>query len=233
MKKKLIITTLLTLTIGTMLSTKTQAGYQSIPTGTVSTAYASTWVTGIRGIESASGGMGLSESINTSSLLATTEANNVDVHLQKNTEYGAVIILATSNYGKQGNGTPGSNYVNSTTYGLATSTGNKYGIYELGQVGESIASDWVAGGGSSFLGTSINPRYIDRYTTSETSYKKGDATYETKEWQGSNNHYDKSWISTSDSGFLRGGGSIFYYGGFRNTSFKRYARACVVSGVGF
>ncbi len=228
MEKKLLLTTLLTLVIGAMLATKVQAGYQSIPTGTAISVPPTTWMPAIRGIESASGGMGLSESINTTTLLATTEANNVDVHLQKNTEYGAAVILSASNYGKQGNGTAGSNYVNSSSFGLATSTGNKYGIYELGQ---SNAYEWVAGGGKYFL-KGTNPRYIDRYTARESSYKKGDATYETKGWQNSGN----KWSSGDMYGVRRGFGSAFYYNGYWQGGEDHnsyFARACVVSGAGF
>ncbi len=225
MKKKLLLITLLILAIGVVLSTTVQAGYQSIPTGTATQKTATNWITGIREIESSSGGMGLSESINTTTLMATTSANNVDVHLQRNTEYGAAVILSASNYGKQGNGAQGSNYVNSSTYGLATSTGNRYGIYELGQQG---AYEWVAGGGSGFISNSINARYIDRYTTSETSYKKGDATFETKGWHGSG----YSWFSGTSVGFRRGNLSAFYYN-YSGATNSRCGRACVVSGAGF
>lgn len=71
----------------------------------------------IRQMESLGGTLGLTETINTTTLLPTSESNNLDIHMEKNTEYGAIAILSVSSYGNP-------NKINDGQ----TSTGNKTGI---------------------------------------------------------------------------------------------------------
>lgn len=194
MKKKLALTAVLMLIL-VALSTRGVFAYQSTPNGTGVTNTATVWMPGIRQMEGAGRGMGLSETVNTSNGLATSASNNIDVHLQKNTEYGAIVLLGASDYGKQGTGTARYMSKGSTARsgmsGLATSTGNASGIYELGYYDMNISStnmfEWTAGGGTSFL-SAFDKRYRDIYETSGVG-KPGDATVENgvniNSWHGS------------------------------------------------
>ena len=181
---KIIVTIVLMLVTILLLIGNTNAAYQSIPTGKGVTAQPGTWMEEIRKMEGSGQGMGLNETINTSTCLATSTSNNIDVHMLKNTEYGAIVLLGASDYGKQGSGE--ARYMAkgaTTTTGTdvkASSTGNVYGIYELGYYDMNVSNtnfEWVAGGLGTFL-VNIAPRYKNVYTTSEDSAKAGDATYE-------------------------------------------------------
>ena len=56
------------------------------------------WLINFRKMEEANGAMGLKETVN-SDLTASSESNNIDVHMMKSTEYGAIAILSASGYG--------------------------------------------------------------------------------------------------------------------------------------
>lgn len=232
------------LMLGLILAVNTNVfALQSTPTGTFKTNNATNWVTNIRQIEGENGGMGLKETINTSTALATSESNNIDVHLQKNTEYGAMVLLGASNYGKRAIDTnarncwmqKGETSTTGTSTTLATSTGNISGVYELGYCNMNVSSnnyyEWTAGGGTSFL-SNIDSRYRDIYT-SQTG-KPGDATQEGSinlaSWHTSSTY--GSW-ATGSGGFVRGGG---FYGVFSrddcSASISSCARAVVVCGAG-
>ena len=139
----------------------------------------------------------------------------------KNSEWGAVAYLTESKYGRNGTevtinnngetyytgGGSGTGYVSNTNQ---SSTGNIYGIYDL----SGNAYEYVAGyyDGSSNLtnGSSFADGTSDAYSTAysgitaESSYKYGDATYETSRWN-------------SDSAYFVGSGSPFFArGGYYN-----------------
>ena len=76
-----------------------------------------------REMECEGGALGLNAVINMDGTENTT--NNIDSHLIKNTEYGAVILLTASQYGQ---GKYNTSNINSVA---SSSTGNKYGIYQL------------------------------------------------------------------------------------------------------
>ena len=105
MNKKLKLTTLLLIAIICIATTNVQATYQSTNTGTVVKNNLVNGTTGfmttVRQMEASGQVMGLSETVNTTTGVATSTSNNIDVHMQKNTEYGAMVILAVSDYGKQ------------------------------------------------------------------------------------------------------------------------------------
>ena len=199
----------------------------SSPTGSGKTAKPLEWITGIRQMESAGQVMGLNETINTTTAASSSGSNSIDVHMLKNTEYGAIVLLGASNYGKQGSGEE--RYMNNgetitTGTGIkASTTGNVSGVYEIGRNNEL-----VAGVASTFFGSSINTRYYDSYTVNETSAKVGDATVETKGWHVSNYH----WFNANSEGFYRSSFGAFSYGNC-NDGFNGCARAGVVNGSGF
>lgn len=103
--------------------------------------------------------MGLNETLNTD--LTPTKSNNIDVHMMRSTEYGAMAILSASGYGNP------QTLQNSS---IKTTTGNKTGIYII----PNNYDYWEAVAGS-FNSLSINTRYWDKYTSSENSAKVGDA----------------------------------------------------------
>ncbi len=238
MQKKIVLTITLMLVVIAILATGVQANYQSKPTGTRTTTDAPTWIIRIRQMEAENQVMGLNEKIDTTTGLATTDSNNIDVHMAKNTEYGATLLFGASGYGKQGNSIEerrmdkGSTTTSGTDV-KATTTGNVYGVYEIGyydmRISNNDISEWAAGGGSSFISTSIAPRYINRYTTSSVSAKTGDATMETRRWHGSGSG---DWLSTATYGFCRGYGGGFYFHD-HDVSGTCYARTVAVSGLGF
>lgn len=182
------------------------------------------WMLQIRQMESLGGGLGLSESINATGLKATTPSNNVDVHMQKNTEYGALIILSASSYGNPSKINDGQ-----------TTTGNSTGVVM------KLNNEWVSAGagitGSTTWKNAVG-RYKNTYTTSYVA-KRGDAVLN---WHGSS----YAWINnTYYSGLLRSysySKSVFSCYGYGNdggsTNFANYtktwaSRACLVQGEDF
>ena len=219
-----IITIFLLFIIFIILNTgKSKAVLQS--NGNTSATYSvDNWMIKIRQMESLGGALGLSETINTTGLLATTDSNGLDCHMEKNTEYGALVILSASSYGN-----PNKIASDETTTGTATG------------VVMNINKEWVAAGAGltdTTYAKNAKSRYInnDYGTTSGGKYHTGDAM-NIGTWHSSGT---ATWCShTSLSGLLRAcSGSIFSYYGGGNTFYGEDAaynrtwasRAVVVSG---
>ena len=169
---------------------------------------------------------------------AKAYSTDLKSHMLKNSEWGAVAYLTESTYGRNGTeigfntnssyltgGGTGTAYVDSNK--LQSSTGNEYGIYDLrggayeyvaGYYNGSDANTTNIGYGSPFAskGGSSN-EYATAYTgtSTNTSYKYGDATYETKSW-----HSDCfAFVMSNHLFFERGGycnssssdAGVFYY----------------------
>ena len=173
----------------------------------------------------------------------------LESHMLKNSEWGAVAYLTESKYGR--NGTEigfndnrsnitggGKNNAYATANQDQSTTGNVYGIYDMsGGAGEKVASYYTGGNstelnnGSSFTNTKTSDKYVTAYTgtSASTSYKYGDATYETSGW-----HSDFDNFMYSDAPFFERGGisngiastsgvfSFFYTSGnaYSNISFR-------------
>ena len=73
------------------------------------------WILSIRKMQSLGGALGLNDTINTTDLSSNNK--NVDIHMEKNTEYGGFAILSASQYGNPNKITDG-----------GTTTGNVSGI---------------------------------------------------------------------------------------------------------
>lgn len=165
--RKVLIISIIVICCYTIFSiTNVNAAIQSNG-NTPTTKNRNTWMTQIRQMESTGGGFGLDETINTD-LTPSSTSNNIDVHMQKNTEYGAMALLSASSYGnptKIGNG--------------ETTTGNETGVVM------PYNWEWTAAQAIDYLGrTSYNDRYINYYNYQQNAnYSlRGDALLETKGW---------------------------------------------------
>lgn len=183
------------------------------------------WLMNIRKMEATGGTLGLTGNVNAD--LTSEAVNNLDIHMQKNTEYGAMAILSASAYGNQNKIEDGQ-----------TTTGNKSGIYI------QLNKEWVAAGCNGIGVGNFNgavDKYKDVYTTGYVA-KVGDAIAETSGWHGSG---ASSWIRWADKcGLVRAhSGSLFsYYGYIGNSYYDSYdafytrawsSRAVIVVGNGF
>lgn len=175
---------------------------------TASSKDINTWMLGIRQMETTGGGMALNASINGTGLSDTTESNNIDVHMEKNTEYGALTILSASAYGNP-------NKINDGE----TTTGNKTGVTM------KINQEWVAAGTIQSATTYYNSSEKYKNVQSMTYVRQiGDTISETAGWHGSS---ASTWLYATirgsadsgdtnlSSGLLRAySGSIFSYYGY-------------------
>ena len=234
------------------LSTKVEAALQANGAAGI-TANLSDWMYYTRKMQETGGGLGLNDKISDTDL--TSSNKNFDIHMQKNTEYGAIAILSASAYGNPNVIADGQ-----------TTTGNVSGI----QV--KLNGEWTAAAASNTAVWAMQvgkPRYWNNYGGGNGSNSKiGDAMAETNGWHGSSG----AWMShicasaergTADCAFVRAnGGSCFsfdgrswygeywrsetyskchYHGGEQNNggdclpgkyTNAWYGRACVVVGSG-
>ena len=163
---------------------------------------------------------------------ALAYAEELQSHMLKNSEWGAVAYLTESKYGRNGTEvTQNTNEDYLTGGGTAyaetntnqSSTGNVYGIYDLnGGTYEYVAGYYKNGDSTSLNnGSSFTDGTSDAYSTAydtavaETGYKYGDATYETSGW-----HSDSADFVYSPNPFFKRGGrggthaadsGIFYF----------------------
>ena len=138
---------------------------------------------------------------------------NVDSHLQKNSEWGAVAYLAHSKYGVNGVDSVAQNTTNkgNTPTGVyavtspesvtnTSTTQNITGVYDMsGCVWEYTASFYQGGTTSWTTGmpTGSSSKYVTLYTANN---KKGDATNETSGWNGDYAYF----VTSSYPVFMRG-----------------------------
>ena len=222
-KKKFIVALIMLLAIAVLPVGQAQASLQSNP----NTQYKDTdrktptdWIKQIREMETGQGSMGLNETLN-GNLTASSESNNIDVHMMRSTEYGAIAILSASGYGNP------QTLQNSST---KTTTGNKTGVYFSGSNYE-----WVAGGLSGSAYNGVDKRYYDAYGTDYTSKKIGDALGSQgtaypgcAKWHSASN---SNWVNSSYPYFGRGGGGLFSF--YNNdASITYWGRGVAVVGAG-
>ena len=221
-KKKILLSIIGISTICLILNPiKSKAALQANGNGN-STATINDWLINIRKIEAIGGTLGLAAGIN-GNLTDSGETNNIDIHMQKNTEYGAMAILSASAYGNQKKIADGE-----------TTTGNKSGIYI------ALNKEWVSAGLNDLSSTNFKNalgKYKNIYTATYVA-KVGDAITETNGWHGSG---ASRWINNSNTGVIRAySGSLFsYFAGAGDTSGialnnRVYSsRAVIVVGNGF
>ena len=180
------------------------------------------WMSNMRKMEETGNAMGLSETFN-SDLTASSKSNNIDVHMMKSTEYGAIAILSASGYGNS------QTLQNSS---VKTSTGNKTGVYFSGNNWE-----WVAGGYSGHIFGGVNLRYFDTYSEDKGSARIGDAlgsAYTTNPggtgWHSASN---STWVDNGSwAYFRRGNGGLFSFYAYLDWE-GNCARGVAVVGQGF
>ena len=222
MKKKILITagviTIILLLLTILQGKVNAATLQSNPNTHYKTKdTSSNWIKNIRTMESSGGAMGLSETVNDDQTFKES-SNNIDVHMMRNTEYGAIAILSVSGYGNS------KTIPNST---IKSTTGNQTGIYYIstGSV-DYYHLETIAGGRDGVAFKNIDKRYYDSYGKSKTS-KTGDAF--NLEWQGGN----VEWLKNS-AHFMRNWKSFFGVIGDEDTSVDTgYSRGVAVCGTGF
>ncbi|MCI9177525.1 MAG: hypothetical protein HFJ28_02880 [Clostridia bacterium] len=177
--------------------------------------------------------MGLSETINTTTLLGTntgeSTSNNIDVHLMKTTEYGAMAILSASAYGNPSN-----------ERNITSTTGNETGVMINTNYGEGTAGGYS---GAPFFNEK-NAKYYDAYEARNNSEKAGDAlgtdTTANPGCAGWHLAYYSTWVPSDGKYgtgyFMRGGGGIFsftYPGAEQEVRGSTYyARGVAVCGTG-
>ena len=130
--KQILVTSALLLGILTLSGSTSKAALQANPTthATGKTATGASWITSIRDMEKSGQTMGLNETIG-DNLVATSSSNNIDVHMMRTTEYGAMAILSASGFGWSGK---------LADAPVKSTTGNVTGVYVPGNRWE-----WTAG----------------------------------------------------------------------------------------
>ena len=181
---------------------------------------------------------------------ALAYSTDLESHMLKNSEWGAVAYLTESKYGRNGTeiGFSDDGYITgggadnayATTNQDQSTTGNVYGIYDMrGGASEYVASYYngstssnlTNNGGSFASNGGPSTKYATAYTgtSSSTAYKYGDATYETSGWHSANANF----MNSNNPFFSRGGyfsnnasnPGVFYYnynngGASGNNSFR-------------
>jgi len=205
--RKIVMTTML-VTAGILMigGTSSKAALQANMTthNAKGTKTGAQWIEQIRQMETAGQTMGLNETLNTD--LSPKTSNNIDVHMMRTTEYGAVAILSASGFG---------NPKKLSEVSIKSSTGNVTGVY-MG----ADRWEWTAGVcTASTVGK--NARYYDLYSMSNTSGKVGDALgtsdIQNKGCAGWHESSNSQWLAYQSRGFKRGGSGVFsFHGGDYN-----------------
>ena len=156
-RAKLILITLVIMLATILLSTIEVNATLQANGKTSKTATTDAWISQFRNMEKQGEGMGLSETIN-ADLTAKSASNNIDVHMAKSTEFGAMLILTASAYGN-----PSNEPDISTSTGIATGVSFCYS-------NENVAATTNV----SFL-NSFNRKYWDGYSGNLEYVHRGDA----------------------------------------------------------
>lgn len=179
------------------------------------------WMKAFREMEQTGEAMGLDESLNAD--LTAVSSNNIDVHMMRSTEYGAIAILSASGYGNPSN-----------EQAITSTTGNNTGVI----LDTNGKWEWVAGGlkGSIFTGT--DGRYYDTYEETQTSAKRGDALgnkeIDNAGCDGWHSAQSIGWVYSNSPYFTRGGEGIFsggYYATGATSGVVVWSRGVAVCGT--
>ena len=220
--KKLFLSIIVTLAILLMHKNVYAVGGQASGTSSLYSKTVSYFFELIRAMETPTGTLGKSSNINTTTYVDSS-GNGIDCHLEKNTEYGTITLLAASEYGN-------ATSTDTTSTGLGAS-----GVFQMNNGKyEYVANTYSSTEGGSLATTSYNgaltradARYVNKYYGSKHSII-GDGLIETDGWGGATN-----WLSTSSPVFLRGYSGLFGYNICSGNDYSNSsARAVVVCGSG-
>ena len=180
------------------------------------------WIKAFRKTEQTGEAMGLEESLNAD--LTAVSSNNIDVHMMRTTEYGAIAILSASGYG---------NPQNLQDSSIQSTTGNNTGVMIY-----NGNSEWTAAGLKDYIFPGIDGRYYDGYEENSSALnraKRGDALGDRdtdnpgcKSWHAP---AFSDWVSKEARYFSRNNTSgIFSYYAYR--AYGYYSRGVAVCGTG-
>ena len=219
-KTKLILATLIIMLATILLNTmEVQATLQAnLNTHYKKTDIPDNWMTNFRKMEETGGAMGLSETLN-EDLTPSSKSNNIDVHMMRTTEYGAIAILSASGYGNS------KTLQNSE---IKTTTGNKTGVYLSG-------GNWEfnAGGLENRIFSGVNKKYYDTYTSARNSARVGDALGERTNngCQGWHSASNSGWVFGSHPFFIRVDGGVFSFDCYTGGAYGGRGVAVVGAGL--
>lgn len=241
-KQKIVSSIMFMFILALVLQSNVNAAALQSNGNTAATKGIDNWMLQIRQMETLGGTLGLDDTINSSTLKSTaTTSNGLDIHMQKNTEYGAMALLSASNYGNPNKIADGQTTTgNSTGVVMRLKTGSGTSTIKT-EIGETVAA------------TVQNPSLMNTTKTAMGRYKnvynftgacsvigtpkKGDALLS---WHGSTAN---SWYYNTYCVLVRAySGSIFsFFGGIGypghgagpSDSMLYPTRAVIVMGEGF
>ena len=238
MRRKFLVSFLLFIFVFFFIATISNAAYQSRPGFTALTnVTASDFFENIRKMETSEGPMGLNATLGED--FSDSSGNGIDVHMIKNTEWGAVAMLASSGYGAGTDSAAG-------TY--STGSNNYTGVYGLGNGNWEYTATLTSTASAASVRTNLEKaykgngkKYLDYYTlqnsSTNTSYssfphKVGDATVETMNlFTGT-----KNLVTAGNPCFIRGnsnnGGILSFNNNNGNANSNYASRAVAVCGSG-
>ena len=217
-KKSAIVFTVGILT-AFILTGKVNAAVQSRPGVTsLKNTTANDFFVKIRQMEVEGGTLGKKAQLDSTTYLDSSN-NGVDVHMAKNTEWGAAAMLAASPYGSAPSGRSD-----------ASTTGNATGIFQMADgTYEYVAGIYNTSNDYMSKLKNADSRYVNIYTGEIA--KRGDATLETKNWKGSSG---ANFVTSGYPMFRRSFNALFGYdsnSGNSNGNVSSRAVLCVGSGL--
>ena len=221
--KKLILSIIIVLAIILINGNVHAVGGQASGTSSLYSKTVSYFFELIIAMETPTGTLGVSSNINTSNYVDSS-SNGIDCHLEKNTEYGTITLLAASEYGN-------ATSTDSSSTGLGST-----GVFQMNNGNyEYVANTWSSEENgtpttNSYIGAlkSADSRYVNKYFGTTKHSITGDGLIETDGWGGST-----LFVSSSYPVFYRGPNGLFGYNHYNgNSSSDSGARAVVVCGSG-
>ena len=227
--KKLILSIIIVLAIILINGNVHAVGGQASGTLSLYSKTVSYFFELIRAMESPTGTLGVDSNINTTTYVDSS-SNGIDCHLEKNTEYGTITLLAASEYG------------NATSTDSASTAIGATGVFQMNNGNrEYVANTWSSAENgtattNSFNGalTSADARYVNKYYGTKDNFTsrgyviKGDGLIQTDGWGG-----DYFFVTSGYPVFYRGDDGLFGYDyNYGHSISNNGARAVVVCGSG-
>ena len=220
--KKIIAMFLVAILLIFNLTINSHANVQSVSNGTgrgLVDKTSSQFFALIRQMESSTGPMGLNAEIDSSTGAETSQSNGIDVHMIKNTEWGAVTLLMDSDFGAKAAGTG-----KSLAEDVRSTTGNATGVYEMYSGWEYVAGVYENMTSETYRanlynaihnGANLKPsKYVNAYSnptdvyTDYSGQKPGDATGETARWKSAST---ANFVASDSPVFIRGLSGAFLF----------------------